>query len=512
MTSPAQSTQVLVAVAPRRARSSAVVALGLLANALIGVGQSILLTAFVGPGRYTDAFLAAYSVALPVVLLASTFRGQLVPLFGSADDEPSFRARAVEVCSRSVLLGMVMSGVLLATAPAAALIVARGLPADAQWTAFGALLILGLSSYLQFRAAALSALLVGARRFDSSAAIYVVAGLVALGASAIALPLIGAVGAAVGLFIGAAVLAVGHERYARRFGVRLSVEARWLRERAQLQLGLTLVGYASLGLAQQLNLSLALGAVSGATGAITVYTFAFLCVLMLLNVTNVSLGLVLLPDLVESLGDGSPHAAARHLARVSGFALALLAPMLVGAVVYGKPLLEVVLGPLFDTAEIGLMADLIALFCLLAIPTALLQTGVTIAVAERRWRLTLAAAILSVAAQAALTWTLDGEAPQTVAATHSALAIATAALFLLALFGRRAGDAARRVGRPVIAAVGLSGLVAAPRLLLGDQDAYAASAGLAMGIALYLIALWHAWPAVGRPLLARFGPMRELPR
>ena len=499
----------LVAPELERARSSIVVAAGLLATSLIGIGQSVLMTAIVGPGEQTDAFLAAYSIALPVVLLASTLRGQLVPMFGPADQD-GFHARAVEVASRAALLGAALAVCLLLIAPFGARLITRGLSHEAQETAVGVLLILSISAFMQFRAAALSAVLAGARRFETSAVLYVVSGTVALTLSGLTLPLVGVVGAAGGIFAGAVVLLAGHERHVRRYGVRLKLEPRWLRERGQLMLALSLTGYAALGLAQQFNLTIALGAVSGQVGAITVYTFAFLAILMLLTITNVSLGLVLLPDLVSSLRDGEANAAAAHLARVSSFALALLVPMLVAAAAYGSPLLLFILDPLFGHGDITLMAELIRIFCLLAIPTALMQTAITIAVAQGAWRLTLVTALGATCVQGAMTAVLAGDAATTVAAAHTGVAVLTALTFIGVLFGRRAADAARRVSRPVGAAVVLGSTVALPRLVLGSEPTAGAAAGaLLLGVALYLTALWHLWPTVARPLLGRIvGPAR----
>ena len=495
------SRRSLVGIASRR--SALIVGAGALVTAGVSVGQSLLLTAIVGPGAQTDAFLAAYALFLPVVLLGSTLRGQLVPMFGPLEPEARFRRRATEVSARAMLLGGLLALVVAALAPLTARAVTHGLPADARETAVGALLILAPVAYLQFRAASLSALLAGARRFEASTVIYVAAGIVGLGASAALLGPLGPIGAACGLAIGAGALLVGHELYARRFGIRLHAQPRWLAEREQWALSASLVGYAALGLAQPLNLSIALGAVSSTEGDITLYTFSFLMVGLMLNVTAVSLSLVLLPDLVERLAHEGPRAAPDHLVRVSRLAFVVLAPLMAVYLVEGRMLLHWVLGPIFSAPGIDTLYELGRIFCALAVPLALMQTAVSIAVALRRWRLTAAVALIGVMLQLAAVTVAPGDDPRSVAVAHVLAGTLTAAALLAGLFQWDVFALVRRLARPLAASAALALSVVAVTLPFRAASPLVALAGAGVGVAVYLLLLSWLWPAVGSALLRR---------
>lgn len=469
----------------------------------ISVGQSLVLLAILGEGARTDAFLAAYSLSLPIALLAATLRGQLLPLFGPAEPEARFRERAVEICSRVALLGAALAIVLAAVSPLAGRLVTRGLPAEATRTAVLVLLVLAPVAYMQFRAATLSALLAGARRFDVSASLYVGAGLLGLAMSAVLLSPVGPVGAALGLGIGAATLLGGHVLYVRRFGIRLTTRRHWITERGQWMLSVSLAGYAALGLSQQLNLSIALGAVSSTIGTITVYTLSFLMIGLLINVSSMTLSLVLLPDLVNAIDRDGRGAAVAHLERVSRLAFVVLVPLLVAYLVEGRAVLHWLLAPLFTQGSVELLYGLGRIFCVMAIPLALTQAAVSIAVALRRWRLILAVAGIGITLQLLAVNVLWGHSAQSVAWAHVAAATVTAALLLAALFGRDALLLCVRLVRSLVACVALAAPLALLAAPLRSPTPLVAIGVVVAGFGCYLALLNWLWPTVGRMFLRR---------
>ena len=108
----------------------------------------------------------------------------------------------------------------------------------------------------------MSASLTAARRFAASSLLYVLAGAVALGCSAALISLIGVLGAALGLLVGAVLVLAGHILYLGRFGVRFRPRLSGLRDRAQRDLALLLVVGAAVAIAYRIGLAISLAAVS----------------------------------------------------------------------------------------------------------------------------------------------------------------------------------------------------------------------------------------------------------
>ena len=143
---------------------------------------------------------------------------------------------------------------------------------------------------MQLQAASASATLTAGRRFLFSATLYVVSGVVALACSAVLLEAIGILGGAFGLLAGAVVLGAGHALYLRRFGIRLRLQPRWLRERELWRLALALLAGASIGMALQINLAISLAAISSHAGAITAYSYAYFMATVILTISSLPLG------------------------------------------------------------------------------------------------------------------------------------------------------------------------------------------------------------------------------
>jgi peptidoglycan biosynthesis protein MviN/MurJ (putative lipid II flippase) len=482
--------------------SSAIVSASLLATALLGAGQALLLAFIVGEGSHTDAFLAAYALYIVFVIFGASLRSSVVPLLGSPDSEEEFRSHAAEMISRILVLAVAALALLTVLSPLIGQAVTLGLPGDARWTAVLTLLVLAPAAFCQIQAAALSAALTASRRFVFSSLLYVLAGVVALGCSAILLDLIGVLGAAFGLLVGALLLAAGHGLYLRSFGIRFHPRVGWLRERAERELALLLVAGSSLAIAFQANLAISLASISADPSAITAYTYAFFIVSLILSISSSSLVLVTLPDLVGRIAREGAGAARDYLRVVAPYMFAVLAPLLFGLAAYGKPLLDAIFGDSLSERTVNLVYDISLLLSGMAVPGALLflTTAATLALGRSRWFLGVGAA--SVVVHSAIVIPASALGPRAVAVGHIGSTIVMTALLMAATFGRQWPRVAIGALVSSARAFALSSVFFLPRLAFGSDPGVATAIALATICALvYAGLVLLLWPSVGGAFL-----------
>jgi putative peptidoglycan lipid II flippase len=480
-------------------QSSVVVSASLLLTALLGAGQALLIVLIVGEGDRTDAFLAAYSLYVVFAILGASTRVSAVPLLGGTSSESQFRDRTQDLLSRIIVLGLLAMAVLAVVAVPAGHLLALGLPADARWVAVLALLVLAPATFLQIYAAIQSAVLIGARRFSASAALYVISGAVALGGSAALLDLFGVLGAAFGLLAGAFVLAAGHAAYMRRFGVRPRPHAYMLTDRRQREVAVVLLAAASISVALQLNLAIALAAISHEPGAITAYSYGFFIVSLALAISSFPLGMVTISDLVDDYARRGLVAAREYFARVPPYAFAVLAPALAAFAADGKPLLEGIFADSLSPSTIQLVYEIGLVLSLMALPTALLFLAGSVTLALGQARRFLPLSVVTVALQAALALPASSISPQAVASAHAATLLIATALLLRLTFGPGwAGVTAVALRRslPAFALASVFGLV---RLPFGsDPGVVAALAAAIIGLIAYVALALLVWRSVSR--------------
>ena len=179
------------------------------------------------------------------------------------------------------------------------------------------------------------------RRFTVSALLYVASAVVSVVLGGALMATVGIFGAAIGVVISAAVLLIGHFVYLRRFGFVALPSWRRLRERASWTLTLTALAGAAIPFALQIDLTIALAAVSSETGAVTAYTYAYFLTVVLTGVTASSLNLVTMPDLLVALEQhGRSEAARSYLRAVTPFAVFLYLPVAVGYASLGHPVVQ----------------------------------------------------------------------------------------------------------------------------------------------------------------------------
>ncbi len=198
------------------------VSASLVATSLLGAAQALLLAFLVDEQAARDAFFAAYSIYLPLAVLAASMRSSVVPLLARPDlDDEAFLGHARAVLAACALAGLAIAAAIALSIPLLRVTVAGGLDDAGRDRFVVVLLILVVAIYLHIHSALLSAVLVKARSFRFSAIWYPVSSLVALALSAALLPSLGVAGAALGVLAGTVVLASAHTVELRRYGVHV---------------------------------------------------------------------------------------------------------------------------------------------------------------------------------------------------------------------------------------------------------------------------------------------------
>jgi peptidoglycan biosynthesis protein MviN/MurJ (putative lipid II flippase) len=453
----------------RTSRASAAIAASLLLTTLFGAAQAIVLVAIVGQGERSDAFFAAYSMYLPLVLWAASLRASVVPLVLLPGDSPDDvrRAHASGVVARVIGIGAMASGAVLLLSPAIALALGHGLTGAGRRLLLECVAVLVVAGFLHFCAAALSAVLTAGRRFAFSALAYAGGSALALGIAAALLPAVGSLGSAVGLLCGAATVAAAHVLYARRLGVVLRVTVRGLLRSGGRRLLLKVVAGGALLGAQQIELAITLSLLSPTRGAITSFTYAFLLINLLLNLSFSPLSLALMPGLIESISETGPQAARAQLVRITRVASWVLIPALLALVAFADPLVPRIVEHLFTSGGADRLVAMIRILALAAIPAAFFVVSGNAILALQRWRRVTWVAALGILVHAAVVVPFSGLGPDAITFAHAGAMVIVAGLVVRATFD---SGAWRTVGAALvrIAPAAATGLVfVAARLVVG---------------------------------------------
>jgi peptidoglycan biosynthesis protein MviN/MurJ (putative lipid II flippase) len=494
----ATSPATLIATGTSAARSSVVVAASFLLSNLLGGVLALLIALIVGEGPRTDGFLAAYSVYLTLILFGSTLRIALVPLLGSTTVEAEFRQTAQDQLQRLLTVAAVAVIVVVASAPLLGRAIVPSASHDAQTTASVSLAVLALGAYCQIWAAALSAVAGAVRRFTVSALLYVASAIVSVGLGGALMATIGIYGAAIGVVASAAMLLGGHLVYLHRFAFVALPSWRWLRERASWTLTLTALAGAAVPFALQIDLTVALAAVSSTTGAVTAYTYAYFLTVVATGVTASSLNLVTMPDLLVALEQRGSVAARSYMRAVTPFAVFLYLPVAVGYASLGHPVVRAVLGGRLAGNTVDLFWDLSRIFLIMGLAWTVLVAGTTIALSQRRYRQLAIVGVGMVALQVLVVVIVSSSGPTAVGIGHACVNSLLIGLPLVLVFGARAGIEAAAAVRlslpaaafalvfPVAGALGVGGSVAGALALL------------ILGAVVYVALGTILWPSVGR--------------
>ena len=494
----AARARALVAADASTARASVVVSASVVLVGAFGGALAVLIVLVAGEGPRTDGFLAAYSAYLTLVLFGSTLRVVLVPLLGPTADESAFRATAAASVARLSAAGALVCAVLACLSPLLGRALVPGAPSEAQVTAGVSVAVLAAAAWAQIWAAALSAVLSASRRFASGAVLYASSSALTVVLAAALLVPFGVLGAAFGLLASAAALLAGHAAYLRRFGFAVRPAWRAVASRETWRLvGRALAG-AGVPISLQVNLSIALAAVSRQGGAVTGYTYAYFVAVTISSITSATIGLTTIPQLVQALATRGRAVADEYLAAVAPFSVFLYVPAAAGYAFLAHPLLVALLqGPL-TPSTVALLWDASRIFLAMALAWAVLAPMTGLALSLKLFRGLSLISLACVVVQVALMVLRGGQGPLAVATAHAANGALLVVLVMVLVFGARAGSAATHALRASAPAFPLALVFPALAVAGFDDGPLLALAGLVVGGALYLgLAVW-LWPTVGR--------------
>jgi O-antigen/teichoic acid export membrane protein len=495
------SRRTLAASEANASRSSVVVALSFLVGTALSGLLGVVIGLVLGEGPDTDAFLSAFSVYLVFLLFGANLRTALLPLIGSGQDDEQLRARAADVLERIGTIGVAVAALVAVLSPLAGWVLTARAHGGGFGTAAGTLAILAPAVFCQVLGAAQSAVLAAGRRFNVSAALYIASSTVTVVLATGLMFAMGPLGAAVGMLGGAAVLAGGHVVYLHRFGVVAHPRPGHLRERTTYRLAASALGGASLPLAFQVNLTIALAAVTGVVGVVTAYTYGYFVPVLLTSLTAASIGFVSMPQLVADIhhrGAASAATYARTLAPLGAF---LYAPVAAATAALGRPLIDAVLDGPLSTATVDLLWDILRIFLLMGAGWVLFAPVPTAALALRRYRQLATIAVSSMVIQAVALPIAAGHGPQAAAATHAAIGVLIVVSVVVDVFRRDAGRLAGVMLWRSLPAAGLA--LVFPALAAVTPEGWAAHLAAAIaGFVLYTALAIALWPDVRRPVLA----------
>lgn len=492
-------------------RSSVVVAGSFLLTTVLGALLGLVIVLIVGSGERTDAFLAAYSsFYLLLTLFASSLRISLIPLIGAHGVEEPFRAQLLFVVPRVMLIGGLGALAVLGLSPVFGFLLTNGLSARAHRIATLSLVLLAPAGYLQIYSASISAGLGAARRFTVSAGIYALSTAVSLALAVALMPAIGVFGAALGVVGGSLALTVGHITYMRTFDVHLLPRVGWLGERSLWRLAGLVGASAAIGLSIQINLAIALAAVSGTPGEITVYVYAFFLINLVLAISAAALNLVMVPQLVSVVAERGQIGARDFLVKIVPHSFAVLVPLLAAYAAFGLPVLRTVFGDSLTPGEVLNLYRVSIILCGAGVAFGLLFSVHTVTLALGRQPRAAVAAGVGVALQAVLVISLSFAGILAVAAAHSAATILTTVVLIKLTFDGRFWFPAAEALKKAAPAVGFSLVFPLARFPLGSDPGTLVSIVVAtLTLAAYAGLVIGFWPEVGGSFKALGGRLRS---
>lgn len=459
----------------------------LLLTSTFAAGQAVVLVAILGQGQRTDAFFAAYSVYLPLALWAASLRASVVPLVLLPADcsDDLRREHASAVVSRVIGIGAAASVALLAASPLLAASLGHGMSDDGRALLLECTGVLVAAGFLHFVAAALAAVLSAMQRFVFSAFVAAAGSAIALGASVVLVLWLGAVGAALGLLIGAACIAGAHLAYTRRLGVRTRVSVAAVVRREWALIVKVLAGGALL-VAQQAQLAITVYSLSPTRGAITSFTYAFVLTNLLVSTTLSPLSMALMPALVREAAVSGVAAARAQLARVIPIAFDVMLPALVALVAFADPLVPWLLGGLLNETGVDDLVTMIRILGAVAIPVAYFLVSGNALHGLQLWNRVLWVSLATVVTHAAVVVPLEGQSAATVTTGHAVAVAVVAALLVRATMGPRPLGPVWTSLRRSAPAAGLALLIVGARLLVGrDPDVPVAAGAMIAGLLAY---------------------------
>ncbi len=477
-------------------RQTALVALGQGAIMALGGVLALLVAQLFGKNADTDAFFAAYGVYAVGLTFAQTFRLTAISRLVHSDDrEPVTRLLGgVGLIAAALAIPMVALA-----APVGHVLVAH----DPAGIAPTTLRVLWIALAGQLMAAMLAAVLAVEGAFAAIGVVSLLAGFVSVVTFLAVEAVTGITGAAAGLAVSAAAMAVAYAYVLVRRGWR---PARLTP--ARIRAMVSEAGYLAFSPATFVGANLSyVVCVAFATrlssGQATLFAYAFVIATVLVGLTaNVS-AMVRSPAVVAS-GD-STTAAAEAGVRSFRFTLVLIGPVVAMALLVGQPLIRLALGSRFSAADANtILATLVcSLGWVLGSAAGIFAIVELLARREvRRLALLACCQVLATVALVAVGSAVAGI--EGIALGMSLAQVATAVVQLRWAFGASWTAAALRMvhatGRELVA-VAAAFVGPTALLLLTGGGAAAAFGAAVLASALVAVASRVAWPDETRALL-----------
>jgi peptidoglycan biosynthesis protein MviN/MurJ (putative lipid II flippase) len=447
-----------------------------------------------GTGPTTDGFFAAYAVYALVVMLAQTSRTSIVARLTGDDDAEPFE-EFNRFCGAALLLFLASGLVFVLLGDELAQVMTGDLPDEARDVERRALLILWPAGGGQLLAALGAAMLAlrddyghAAVGFGGGAALSIAAFLAlepALGIDA--LP----VGIVIATAFTVAAVAVGLLKAGWRPAPRAALRIRAAATRARL----ILVASLTLLLSQIANVVAVSVAGQMGSGAVTIYSYAFFAIGIVVAVLASSVSITLAGP-IAAVWDRDPKSLRPQQREVVRTGLVLLVPILAAAALVGTDLGEAILTKFSD----GDIADTVASFLILA-PTIVGAQSIAIPVVALytlgRYRDMALMSAGTVALHAALAIAAAGtDDVRVLAAAATVAGLSSTVITIVLLHGRQASTPLRDLLTDVAQVAALAALAFVPLgLALDGLGAAGHAAALAGGIVLFAIAARAALPA-----------------
>lgn len=492
----------LISESTNNARTSVIVSASQLVSALLGGLFALLVVVVLGESAEADGFLAAYSIYLLLIVFGLTLRVSLVPMLGSTSRPTEFERTAKLRVSEILPVAILLGGLLVALSPVLGDLLMHGASEDAKRAAERSIAILGLAAIGQIWAATISSVLGGAQRFVVSSLVYVASSALMLVASVVLMRQFGVIGAAIGVVVAAAVLVIMHVAYAGRLGFWAWPNPRAL-VRGESWRAIGTVSSVSIStMVLQLNLTVAIAFVSGTTGLVSGYVYAYLATVMVTGVTASTIGLVTLPGLMRALDDQGPEAVDHYLRETSAFGVFLYLPVALGFAFFGRPVLDAIFDNTLSIGTIDFLWDAARIFMVMGLIWSAFVPLATIALSLRRYSVLAISALMLIPVHLLLLVILSPSGPIWTVVAHVISGSILYVFIGFLLLRDRAPHAVWTVARSIAPCLLLSLVFVLPSVVIGVPSTLAGSLLAIVGYSVvYLAAGVFFLPRVGGRML-----------
>ena len=489
--------------------SAAVTAVLQLASMGIGALLAVLIVQLFGKDAQTDGVLAAYGVYSLIVVLAQTFRATIVPRL--TEDDSGF-GRFDEYLGATLALFVLAALPLVALGGPIAALLTGDLGDEARDAAQTALLWFWVAAGGQLVAALGAALLATRNEFALPGGAYVAGGITACVVLAVASGPLDVEAVAVGVAAGSAVTVLIVAARLLALGYRPSAGRIRPRRITVLAISTMLIG-AAANIIGQLNYVITIGfAAHLGEGAVTIYSYAFFGMGLLVGVTSAPAALVMAAPIARDW-DRRTASLRPHLLDVVRTGLVLLVAPVALAAACGDELAALALGGALTEGDRDVLIQTFLALSLNTVTVLMAAVPTAAAFALGQYRLVGGAAAVGAGAHVALSaLALQGDRLEWLGAATTLASVIWLSVLLRLLYGPTEAPGVVRellgeVGRVVLAAAVAYGVPLAIGFAVGGVavQALAWIAGTALFAVILRARLTDHWALLGRIA----GPVRD---